>query len=240
MDVRAIDEMAALEDVHWWFLGKRLLVSTMLPPPAGPALDFGCGTGAILRTLAADRPAVGADQSLEALQHCARRGLPALVRAGATSVPFRTGTFGLITALDVIEHVDDDLGLLRDLRRALRPGGHLLAAVPAYQALWSRHDEALGHRRRYDRGGLERVLRAAGFEVDRITYTNMFALPPAALWRLLGRLRPNAPVTTDFEASSGPLNAFLYGLYRLEARLVARWRLPFGLSVFALARNPAP
>jgi SAM-dependent methyltransferase len=238
MDVGSIDEMARLEDTHWWFVGKRLLVEPLLRAAgAGRALDVGCGTGGVLALLAQARSAVGADASADCLTHCRRRGLAPLVRATADHLPFRRASFALVTALDVIEHADDDVAVLREIRAALAPGGVLVVGVPAYPALWSDHDEVLGHRRRYTAPTLRAALTAAQFDVLRLTYTNAFVLPAAAVWRLGGRRVLNAGGgRTDFYVPPAKLNRLLIGLYRIEAWLTSRTRLPFGLSLLCLAQ----
>jgi SAM-dependent methyltransferase len=244
MDDHTIDEMYALEDRHWWFVGKRLLVGALLSPVdlrGRRVLDVGCGTGGVLSSIGADAVAVGVDRSRAALAYCRRRGIGRLACADGDRLPFAADSFDVVTMLDVLEHFDDEAGLLASVRALLRPGGTLLVSVPAFQFLWSKHDEVLQHVRRYTARRLRRVLADAGFIVDRVSYTNVVAFPPAFVVRgILGRLRGGDAAVTDFEEHGAFVNESLVATYRLEAAALRRgWRLPIGLSVAAVVRRPA-
>jgi SAM-dependent methyltransferase len=250
MDPAAIEEMFRIENDHWWFVGKRLLVAALLgdvlgplPAPAPPRrlLDVGCGTGGVLAHLQARVRAVGVDRSAQALAYCRRRGLRHLACAEGGRLPFAPASFDAVLALDVLEHFDDEAALLASLRALLRPGGWLLVSVPAFAFLWSPHDEVLHHVRRYTAGRLRRVLLDAGFTLERVTYTNVVAFPPALIVRgLLPRIGLRRPVgETDFRVHASWVNRLLTGAYRLEAALLRRVPgLPVGLSVAAVARRP--
>lgn len=235
-------QLERLEDGHWWFVGKRLILKALLAsdPGTGRLLDLGCGTGGVLREIAAERPCLGIDGSALALRICRAKGFSRLARGDLCALPFRAGSFETLIALDVIEHLDDDVGFLKSAAQLCAPGGRVLVAVPAFAWLWSRHDEALQHRRRYTARQLERAVRAAGLEPERVTYTNFFVFPVAAVWRILSyrlglaRFGPQS----DFWPIPPALNALLIRLYALEARLLRRLDLPFGVSVACLARNP--
>jgi len=152
------------------------------------------------------------------------------------------GSFDTVMALDVIEHLDDEVGFLRAASELCSPDGVLIIAVPAFQWMWSQHDETFQHRRRYSARQLRSTLEGAGLEVERLTYTNLFPFPLVALWRLVshrlgaGRLAPKH----DFFRLPGPLNRLLIGLYALEAWLLGRFDLPFGVSVVGIARRTTP
>jgi SAM-dependent methyltransferase len=235
-----------LEGRHWWFLGRSRLFLRLLerefPPSARPIelLDFGCGTGAFLEPLErfGSVSAVDSDPSAVAFCHARGREQVRLVPSGAP-LPFADGAFDLVTTLDVIEHIDDDVGALRELRRVLRPGGRLLVAVPAFMFLWGRQDEVSHHRRRYTTSSLRAALAAAGFAVDRTSYFNTLLFAPVAAVRLGRRLlrRPGS-AQSDFELGPAALNRTLAAVFGAEAGLVARRDLPFGVSLLALARNP--
>jgi SAM-dependent methyltransferase len=235
-----------LEGRHWWFLGRRRLFLRLLerefPPGAGPIelLDFGCGTGAFLEHLERFGTVRAVDSDPNAVSFCHARGRAEveLVPPG-TPLPFADDTFDLVTTLDVIEHIDDDVGALAELRRVLRPGGRLLVAVPAFMFLWGKQDEVSHHRRRYTAGSLRQALAAAGFAVDRTSYFNTVLFPPIAAVRLGRRLlrRPGSR-QSDFELGPAALNRALGAVFGAEAGLVARRDLPFGVSLLALARNP--
>ena len=235
-----------LEGRHWWFLGRRRLFLRVLeqqfPPAYRPIdlLDFGCGTGAFLEHLErfGTVSAVESDPSAVAFCHARGRAEVKLVPAGAP-LPFEDGAFDLITSLDVIEHIDDDVAALRELRRVLRPGGRLLAAVPAYMFLWGKQDEVSHHRRRYTSSSLRRALSEAGFAIDRTSYFNTLLFPPIAAVRLGRRLlRRPGDRQSDFDLGPPALNRALGAVFGAEAGLIARWDLPFGVSLLALARSP--
>lgn len=157
-----------------------------------------------------------------------------------------------MTALDVVEHVDDDLATLREVYTVMRPGGILLISVPAYMQLWSYWDDILGHRRRYTTRTLRRVVERAGFQVRQVSHSNMAILVPASALRMIKGLRHQAveraytqgftsePSTpeTDFVPVPRPVNALLTAYYHLESRLLRRYNLPFGLSVVCVAQKP--
>jgi SAM-dependent methyltransferase len=242
MEAREIDEMRRLEDRHWWFVGKRLLVAALLGDrlarPGLRVLDVGCGTGGVLAGLRNGVRPVGVDRSALALAHCRERGLTAVACAGAGALPFAPASFDVVLLLDVLEHFADEQRLLADVRALVRAGGHVLVSVPAFQFLWSEHDEILQHVRRYRAGQLRRVLEQARLTVERLTYTNVVAFPPAVIVRgVLQRLGLWASGRTDFREHSALVNETLVGAYRLEAQALARGiRLPVGLSVAAVVR----
>jgi SAM-dependent methyltransferase len=240
-EFRLLDE---IEEDHWWLVGKRLLTRSLIASETGGGrlLDLGCGTGGLLRDSAAGADCVGVDRSALGLRICARKGLERLVRADVSKPPFRAGAFDTLLALDVIEHLDDDVAFLRRARDLCAPGGHFMVSVPAFPWLWSRHDETFEHRRRYTARTLQAALLAAGFVPERLTYTNLFVFPAAAAWRIatsrlgLERFLPR----TDFVAAPRWLNTLLVRLYELEVWLLSRVDLPFGLSVVCIARAPHP
>ena len=235
-----------LEGRHWWFLGRRRLFLRLLeqrfPPAARPVevLDFGCGTGAFLEDLERFGAVSAVDGDPQAVAFCHARGRSEVrfVPPG-DRLPFADGAFELVTALDVVEHIADDVGALRELRRVLRPGGVLLVAVPAFMFLWGKQDEVSHHHRRYTARTLRRALAEAGFAVDRTSYFNTMLFPPIAAVRVGRRVlrRPGA-AQSDFELGPAILNRALGAVFGGEAGIVARRDLPFGVSLLALARNP--
>jgi len=175
------------------------------------------------------------DISEEAVEYNRERGREVSL-GSIEQMPFPDSRFDLVLALDIIEHVPDDLQALRELFRTLRPGGSLLVTVPALQMLWSAHDVINGHYRRYTLGQLRAQVEIAGFEVVTATYFNtlLFRLIVALRW--LWRFRPKS-TASDIIQLPRPLNASLTGLFSLERLLVGRIRLPFGVSVLCYARK---
>jgi SAM-dependent methyltransferase len=227
-----------LEERHWWFRGRRAVIRALLDRGGAPArprlLDAGCGTGRNLAELAPHAASAhGVDSAGEAVEFCRRRGLDGVTEAVLEVLPFEDGAFDVLLATDVIEHLDDDLAALCELRRVAAPGARLLLTVPAYQWLWSAHDEAHQHRRRYTRPQLVGRVRAAGWEPLVATYFNALLLGPIAVARRL----PGGAGSSDYDRTPRWLNAVLERPMRLEAQLIRRGTaLPAGVSIGLIAR----
>lgn len=247
MEETAYAEMYEQEDVHWWFRGRRAVIRALLGradlPPRPRLLDAGCGTGRNLVELSALGPASGVDPSPSAVAFCRERGLPDVRQAGLEALPFGDGRFDLLLACDVLEHVDDDVGALRELRRVAAPGGTLVLTVPAYQWLWTDHDVQLHHRRRYTLPTLRSRVTEAGWAPVVATYFNTLLLPVVAPARAASRWRPTRGERraghTDLDRTPAALNVALALPMRLEAWAIARGaRLPAGVSAAMLCRAP--
>ena len=231
---------ARSEEEHWWFTARRAILSAVLRrylrPPAGHrVLEVGCGNGGNLGMLAAHGEVYAVEMEEQARARAAARGI-ARVEAGALPgpLPFNGLTFGLIAALDVVEHVADDRTALAALRDRLKPGGMLLLTVPAFMWLWSRHDDASHHRRRYRIRELSALTRDAGFEVAHASYFNTLLFPVAvAHIKLSGLARPGA--MDAMRLPPAPVNVALRTVFGLERFLAPRWTLPFGVSIVLCA-----
>jgi SAM-dependent methyltransferase len=161
-----------------------------------------------------------------------------VVAGSVLDMPFDDGSFDLAVSLDVVEHLDDDLAALRELRRIVRPGGALLVTVPAYQWLWSGHDVINHHRRRYTRRSLQRAAEGAGWQQVRTTYFNSLLLPVAILLRILDRINKKPTESSlDLWVPPEPVNWVLERPLALEAALIDRGsRIPAGLSLLSVFR----
>jgi SAM-dependent methyltransferase len=239
------------ETTHWWFRWRFELISDVLGSLRrdGPfrILDAGCGTGQMLKCLESHGDAIGIDSSSQAVGYAQERGVRRLVRGSLADPPFRDGSFDCVVALDVIEHVDDDVGILSKLHEVVKPGGHLVITVPAFKTLWSEHDEINQHKRRYRAGQLRRLVEEAGFDLERVSYCNTALFVPVLAVRkaknLLRSVRRGGRTETDTLRSDldeypAPINAALYWLMRGETRLMRHVDLPFGVSILAVARRP--
>lgn len=239
------------ENSHWWFRWRydliTKLVTTLKEEGTFRILDAGCGTGQMTKQLEDIGEAVGMDSAPEAIAYAQSRGVERLVRGSITAPPFAERSFDCVLALDVIEHVDDDMGILTSLFRVIKPGGHLIITVPAFDALWSEHDEINHHKRRYRAPQLRLLLQEAGFDVDRLTYCNTALYVPVLAtrklknaWRALSRSRSGhpRPLRSDLGDYPRPINNALYGLMRAETRLMDSFDMPFGVSILAVATRP--
>lgn len=243
MDDALYSHFYAIEERHWWFRGRRAVIEALLAKASLPGgariLDAGAGTGRNLERYARLGRAEGVEPSQIGVDFCRERGLD--VRLGRLeTLPFEDGRFDLVCATDVLEHIPDDGAALRELRRAARPGGWLVATVPAYGWLWSHHDDSHHHVRRYTRRTLVAVAREAAWEPAFASYFNTALLAPIAAVRLAQRLRPPPP-RTDYELTPRVLNAALERPLRAEARLIAAGlRSPVGVSVGLVCRAGRP
>jgi SAM-dependent methyltransferase len=242
MELDAYKEMYALEDVHWWFRGRREVIRALLQRTELPAkvrlLDAGCGTGRNLVEFGPLGAAAGVDPSSDAVEFCHHRGLGDVRQAGIEALPFGPNEFELLLACDVLEHVEDDRGALIELRRVASVGGLLLITVPAYQWLWTEHDVQLHHVRRYTMRTLRAGIHQAGWDVVQATYFNSIALPLVALARLAER-RSSRHGHTDLDRTPEVLNGVLALPMRFEAWMIRHGaRLPAGVSIGVLCRNP--
>jgi SAM-dependent methyltransferase len=242
MEETAYAEMYEQEDHHWWFRGRRWLIWALLRraqlPLAPRVLDAGCGTGRNLVEFGSLGPATGVDPSPDAVEFCRRRGIENVRCAGLEDLPFAAGDFDLLMAFDVLEHIDDDVAALTELRRVASVGAHLVITVPAYQWMWTEHDVQLHHVRRYTLPVLRRRVVAAGWDVTQATYFNSILLPVVAAARVVSG-RSSRRGHTDLDRTPAVLNRALELPMRLEAAMIGRGaRLPAGVSLGLVCRRP--
>jgi SAM-dependent methyltransferase len=235
--------MYEVEESHWWFVGRRRILSSFVERIAGSArpekariLDVGCGTGANLEMLSEFGQAEGVDVATEALMFCRSRGVTGVKLGEAEKLPYADDSFDLVTGLDVVEHLDDDLAGLLEMHRVLRPGGHALLFVPAFQFLWGVQDEVSNHRRRYTIGELRDVVTSAGFEVERTTYANITFFLPILLGRALMRLTGFRPASEN-NLTMGWMNGLLGAVFGAEAAFLRHVNFPFGVSAICVAKK---
>jgi|HubBroStandDraft_6_1064221.scaffolds.fasta_scaffold55620_2 SAM-dependent methyltransferase len=229
------------DGTHWWFIGRRAVIlaemGRRLPAGGNRLAEVGCGSGGMLEALAPLGRAVGVETDAALREHARARGLD--VRPGALpdDIPLETGSIDAACLFDVLEHVTDEAGALRACRRLLAPGGRLFVTVPAYAWLWSRHDEILGHHRRYTARSLRRAVEGAGFAVERLTYFNTLLAPPIMAARLYRALRGRSD--HDLDRPSPLANRLLAACFASEARLLRWVSLPFGISILLVGRPAA-
>lgn len=244
--------MRRVEESHWWYVGRRRIIrgfvesiSPLIKAAAASRdganarpeiLDVGCGTGANLEMLSEFGDASGVDVSAEAVAFCHARGLENVKQAVAEALPFDDGSFELVTSLDVVEHLDDDVAGLKEMRRVLRPGGRVLLAVPAFMFLWGVQDDVSNHRRRYTLPQLRKAVLESGFEIERASYWNISFFFPTLLGRILMRATGARP-ESEANITPGFLNGTLGMILGKESSLLRHVNLPFGVSIVCIARR---
>ncbi len=237
-------QYAAVEDQHWWFAGRRLILDQVIRklnlPENSEILEAGCGTGGNLRMLArhGKLSAMELDEIACKLAN-ARQVIQVQLGSLPDNIPF-SDQYDLILMLDILEHLDDDQAALVALHSRLKPGGWLLITVPAYQFLWSHHDDINHHKRRYVLRGLKQVVSKAGYTVRYGGYFNTFLFPMVAAVRYLKkllRIDSSSGSSNDLLLPPKPVNQFLSLLFASERHLMDRFSLPFGVSVLLLAQK---
>ncbi len=236
------DEMRENETDHWWFQARREILVQIINsfvPKGAAVLDVGCGTGFILEKLQHDYDAHGLDHAEVAVNYCHERGLTFVKQGFLGEETFNGKKFQLVSFLDVIEHIEDDLAVISIAKSYLSNDGYLMITVPAFQFLWSAHDEIHHHKRRYTKDSLTNLLEKAGYTVRYITYFNTLLFPMIALIRAVGNLtgRHNA---SDAKPANKLLNDTLYQVFKSEQTLLPKVNLPFGVSLLAIAEAKKP
>ena len=252
--------MDRVEDTHWWFVGRRAILETFLKDivnrsesslqaassaqnkqptkaktPNLRILDVGCGTGANLEMLAHFGVAEGVDVSDDALDFCRKKGLT--VQKGlAETLPYPDETFEITTALDVVEHLDDDIAGLKEMHRVTKTGGYALIFVPAFMWLWGVQDDISHHRIRYTRKQIVERIEKAGFRVDRASYANFTFFAPVLGGRTLMKLTGIKPESEN-HINISALNGFFGNLCSAERFWLKNLNFPFGVSIVVVARK---
>ena len=228
MEGTEVRKLAALEDAHWWYRERRHLLARAIEGlTPGRALDVGAAGGGNTRVLQAAGWSVAAlEYGADGAEVAAERQL-AVLRGDATSLPVADDSLDLVVAFDVLEHIVDDATAVAEVRRVLQPHGRFLIAVPADPRLWSEHDVAVDHVRRYTRATLSQVLQQGGFEVTSLTSWNVLLRPVVAL-------RRRSSSGSDLEQVPRVVNAGLRAVVTLERYLPVK-ALP-GVTLLAEAR----
>lgn len=234
-------DLYTTEEGHWWHRAKRKIVFTLIKRYGFQnnqvILDVGCGAGKNIEELQPIGRVVGVDIAQEAVEFCKKRGLKHVVVGDVTRLPFTDEKIDVVTALDVVEHVDEFLAL-REIKRVLKPNGIVIITVPAYQWLWSQWDVVLHHRKRYTRQALEKVLHDAGFHIQKLSYMYAFLILPVYLVRLFKKLfGKKETYESDFKLGSQLVNRILFAAALLEQRYIKRYYMPFGTSIICVAQK---
>ena len=234
--------MNRVEDSHWWFVGRRAILEEFLRQiiqnPKSKIqnpkiLDVGCGTGANLEMLAQFGESEGVDVSDDALEFCRAKGLR--VHKGlAEELPFGESSFDVVTALDVVEHLDDDVSGLKEMHRVLKPGGKTLIFVPAFMWLWGVQDDISNHRIRYTKKQIVERLEKAGFTIERATYANWTFFAPILAGRTLMKVTGIKPESEN-NVNVSALNGIFGKIFSAERLWLKNFNFPFGVSIVITA-----
>lgn len=250
MEEQVYQLFSKIQKTHWWFVARRIILEDILKQrlsmKSGLRIaDIGCGTGALLPMLSQFGETWGVDDSPTAIELCRRENFSNVYLDDDPA--WRRSQFDLMTFLDVIEHVDDDVSFLKNYLSQLKPGGLVVITVPALMLLWSDHDVLNHHRRRYTARQLRDVILEAGLVPERITYFNSLLFPIIALVRLAMRFKNHLqahinrahrqPAHTDFERNLSSLNGLLKVIFASERFFLRRLTFPLGTSVLCLART---
>lgn len=239
MERAVYQQMAELDDRHWWYRARREILAELIhreaqPPAKARILEIGCGTGHNLAMLGAFGRVEGLELDDEARAIAEKRlGRKVMSSPLPELAGVRDRHYDLIGAFDVIEHIDDDRSALASIAAKLRPGGKFVMTVPAHQWMWSAHDTVNHHKRRYSKRSLRQLVEQSPMKLLKIGYFNSLLFPLAVAERAASKLRGKEDA--DVKLPPAPLNAALEKVFAGERYLVGRLPLPPGLSLFAVA-----
>lgn len=242
MDRKVFDQMAKLDATHWWFTARRKILDGLIervvtPPADARILELGAGTGHNLAMLSRFGRVEASELDPIARELASERlGKPVLEAALPQLGMFPDASYDLIALLDVLEHVVDDQGSLAAIFGKLKPGGALLLTVPANPWMWSAHDTAHHHHRRYRKREIDSLARGAGYDIELLSPFNSLLFPPIAAARFIGRLRGDE--SSDDAMPGAVVNQALETVFGFERELIGRVPMPFGVSLVAVLRRP--
>lgn len=246
MDTRYEQKYLDLEEQHWWFRGRRHIVYSLVKelrlPSHAAILEVGCSSGTLLLQLQQDgyNNLTGIDVSEKAIALGRKRDLKQISVMDGTQLSFPDAAFDLVIASDVLEHIADEAKAMKEWARVLKPGGKMIVFVPAFQHLWSNHDIANHHCRRYTKTQLKAIVLSAGLQVRRASYWNFGLYFPTWLVRKVQNLLTSATTGKHDNLLQMPTiaNSALTEFLKLENTLLEQVNFPFGVSVFVIAHKP--
>jgi SAM-dependent methyltransferase len=236
--------MDEVEGSHWWFVGRRAILESFLRPiiqnlkskiDNPKILDVGCGTGANIEMLSQYGEAEGVDVSDDALEFCRQKGL-SVQKGLAEKLPYADETFELTTALDVVEHLDNDIAGLKEMYRVTKRGGFSLIFVPAFMWLWGVQDDISNHRIRYRKSQIVERLKRAGYEIERATYANWTFFAPILVGRTIMKFTGIKPESEN-NINVSALNGIFGKLFGAERFWLRNFNFPFGVSIVVVAKK---
>lgn len=243
MKKKAYSELATLETTFWWHVGRMNIIDKQLGELPGKKtrkiLNIGAGTGGTIPTLEKHGSVTNVDTSDDAIALLKKSGYEVKKISGG-KLPFKDNEFDVITALDVLEHIDDDAGAIKEWQRVIKPGGHMIITVPAYQWLWSEHDETNMHYRRYTRKSLHKAVHGSeNLNKRKLSYMIVFSLPLIAGFRMIERLKPKKTLkkSTNFVILPKPINNFFIQLLKIEGSAHKFISFPTGTSLISVSQK---
>lgn len=235
------DVESKVESFHWWFVARRKLLKSILSSINVPmnclTLDIGCGAGSNLKVLVSEGlNAIGLDQSIYALTLVRSKGEFTLLAGDLNRLPIKTKSVGLIIAMDILEHLEDDSKGISESYRALSKGGILILTVPAFKSLWGTQDVVTGHKRRYSKKEITKKLKENGFDILKSSYFNFLLFFPILFSRRIIHLL-GLKIESENKINFPLINFLLKGVFSLEVYLMKYFSFPFGVSIFYIARK---
>ena len=234
-----------VESFHWWFVVRRKLLASILSsnqvPTNSLTLDIGCGAGSNLKVLSsAGINAIGLDRSFYALSLARKKIKFPLLNGDLNDLPVRPKSVGLIVAMDILEHLDNDMEGIHSFYQTLKEKGILILTVPAFRSLWGIQDEVTFHKRRYSRHEIVNKLQQEGFEIMKSSYFNFFLFFPILLGRRIIRIL-GLRLDSENKINSPFINFLLKAIFSFEPYMLKYVSFPFGVSILCIARkNSAP
>lgn len=245
MNTLKIKQMEKFEKTFWWHIGKKALVKDVMqryfPQGASKILEIGSGAGEITKLLQDYGEVYANDISSEAINFCREKGIKNTLEGDINELDltaFRE-SFDIVLALDVLEHIQEDTETMGKVMGLLKPGGKFFVNVPAYKFLWSAHDEALYHKRRYAAYEIRTKLREQNFEIVKQSYFVFFVFPGIAFFKVLSNFIGNdAYPQTSYILLPKRINNLFVKLLQLESKLLEHINLPFGTTITLVAKKP--
>lgn len=241
MDLQKYDDLFKLGSTHWWTQGRIKIFDCIISKyskKGADILDIGCGVGTNYEMLGRHGNVSCLEYSRYAIDYCRQCGMNNVVEGGINSIPYGDNSFDVVTAFDVIEHVEDDKAAVSEMIRVCKNGGIIVITVPAYMFLWSYNDVFNHHKRRYDREQIVNLVKGSiNMHIEKVTYFNMLLFVPIVVLRRIKSLIKKDKLLPDLKPTNPVINKLLFWIFSFERHLIRRLGLPFGVSLLIVARK---